>query len=296
MFKILKKIANFLAVRNWELFCHVSQSIASIGTLILIVYGLFFSPLSERKEVEYKQEIQKTKDDLEHLTTKKNEAELELQKLKSEVDLIEAVKIENQQYLKNLYQIVRARFLQNVDSRLKSLSETHEKTKFLPEIIANQDRRKNQKSFKNLASHCWTQDCVNDVSKKISQEIHEENEKLPREVLIFELGEYSEQEIEHRKSILTQSDWSKQDYNLFHILNTQLEGDEFTLLMPQERSELKSKIRTFMNQNRKTLSLPLLTKLPRGWDMEMVKKEREKIDQNYSKINELVAELAISLN
>lgn len=252
------------------------QAFSSFGTLALVFWGIFFSPLSDIKESEYKQKIIGLTGDVMELKKEKIILDIDLQKLKSEVVVVDNLKIKNQEYLNNLRFIVLTRFFQNVQKNFEQLHSENNDVKFLFKRIENQQKNETKEE--------------NNVSSKKEEEVEEMVSKLSHEELVYAILDDKRSELDLRK-LVDLKNGDNQNYDLFYILNNQLNGDEFNLLLPGDRDRLKNKIKIFIGDNRKYLSKPLLIKLPIGWNFEAIKKRMEVIDSNYRDANNILLKL-----
>ena len=109
--------------------------------------------------------------------------------------------------------------------------------------------------------------------------------KLIRQFFIFEL--FATRVPSKKKNELQK--------NAYSIMADVLERDDFDLLLENERSKLKSDIKTFMNDNTESLNLPLTVKLLKGWEAQDIPSAVNKAKTAHQLANETLSKLKVYL-
>jgi hypothetical protein len=278
---------SFEKIKNIDTFANVIQSIA---TLVLVVWGIFFSPLSEYKEIER----EKLKNEVELLKETKNELLVSL-------DNLEKTKQNSKKYLDYLLEISCNDFIKKIKDTLDSYKSDFNLVDEIEDVIVETELSRNQhhkklSKIKEEQEKCWTDKCINDLEKKINEEIKVKNSilLLKGNSVDFMLYSISDKNISYEdffdkkikedkekiNSIISQSN----KYNLFLIIKNQLEINDFSLVTPEKQELLRKKILTFLKVNSASLSKPLMIN-------RFEKSKNDAINKNYSEAYSKIIEL-----
>ena len=223
------------------------------------------------KESEYLSQIS----DLE----KENQDLIQLKKEKIRVSRsLEKIKNERTEYLDNLIIITSNNFYNNALSKITEFKREYQVIlKSIPKI----------KKIINNSDDIDIFDRVDSIYlilelKKIGLAIAGSSYEKPTYVNAYNV----------LKAMITQK---KENQDLYSILLQELKTNSLDLLLVNDRKKFKNKIKKFMKNNSKDLSLPLLITMPEDWTMEELIEKRKEINKNYIKSRNLLIELKNTL-
>lgn len=268
----------------------IFSGLQSISTFALLIWGIFFSPLSDFKQLENETKTKQLK-----------AAQLTKNKLDAEIANLIHEKNSHKKYLNYLFEMSCNKFIQDLQKDFDELKSIQSNIESISEFnfykTIEKDYDINLKALRDEQKKCWTDKCAYKIEAKINKEIKANIDSMPESALRLKMLKYT---INNDKSInQTIKEWNdtanliieKKNNNLFSLIKKRLDTEDFELILPERKNHLRNVVWNFISINVKEFSIPLVAKLFDDWKEQDVNNEIRKMQNNHIKAQEKIIEL-----